>query len=276
MRGILRSFVVLVAVLAFGGPAAVAQVPDVGGNRVVGGGPATEAWPHMAALYRDLNGSGNYSFSCGASLIRSDWVLTAAHCVHNAGARVPASRIRLVLGRHRLTSTAGETWQAAEVRVHPSYLPDKQPYDVALIRLAGASQMSTIRIPEASESAAWAPGKPAKIVGWGSQFWQGPSSNDLREVDVHMISDADCALSYQFTFGFHPATQVCAGETTGMKDACQGDSGGPLLVADAGGVPVLAGAVSFGLACGLPTQYGVYARLGGATLRSWVRGQTGV
>lgn len=45
-------------------------------NKIVGGQEATKHdWGWQIALYR---GS---SFSCGGSLINSQWVITAAHCV---------------------------------------------------------------------------------------------------------------------------------------------------------------------------------------------------
>jgi hypothetical protein len=103
-------------------------------------------------------------------------------------------------------------------------------------------------------------------------FLVGPGSDDLQEVDVPMVSDDDCDTSYNALspFVFDPETMVCAGETTGGKDSCQGDSGGPLVVKDASGAWTQVGAVSFGLGCGFPLYYGVYARLGGPVLNGWL------
>ena len=62
----------------------------------------------------------------------------------------------------------------------------------------------------------------------------------------------------------------CAGELLGGRDSCQGDSGGPAVVPGADGALVLAGLVSSGFGCAFPTQYGLYTRLAGASLRDWI------
>ncbi|MER8808793.1 trypsin-like serine protease [Mesorhizobium australicum] len=74
----------------------------------------------------------------------------------------------------------------------------------------------------------------------------------------------------------HPLTgnMICAGTTSGVRDACNGDSGGPLFMTVAGG-PVQVGVVSWGegpadgsAACGHKDAYGIYTRL--ANYTAWI------
>merc|ERR1719187_3146171 len=113
-------------------------------------------------------------------------------------------------------------------------------------------------------------GDMATVIGWGKlQHWHDdhPSSfpNELREVDVKIISNKQCNNQY----GSITDNMLCAAEenANGGKDSCQGDSGGPLFV-ERNGVEVngekqyeQVGVVSFGHKCALKEYPGVYARV---------------
>jgi trypsin len=253
----MRRTIVVVLMLA----GLVAAAPA---HAVIGGRPASEAYPWQVAL---ADGSGQF---CGASLVRPDWVLTAAHCADGE----QADQLKVILGRHRLSSSDGEEIGVESITVHEGYASDDNGgHDVALLHLARPSAAAPLRIVSTAESGLWAAGKPARVIGWGSSvFLVGPGSDDLQEVDVPMVSDEDCDTSYNglSPYVFDPDTMVCAGETTGGKDSCQGDSGGPLVVKDSAGAWTQVGVVSFGLGCGFPIYYGVYARIGGSTLNGWL------
>jgi len=70
------------------------------------------------------------------------------------------------------------------------------------------------------------------------------------------------------------ANMICAGESTGERDACNGDSGGPLFVkkgedlTQVGVVSWGEGPMDQGAACGHANAYGVYTRLG--NYKDWI------
>lgn len=212
-------------------------------DAIVGGRDAP-ATPWAVALF------DGGTFFCGGALIAPDKVVTAAHCTVARTAlgvrdRVPAD-VTVVAGRADLDTAEGRAVGVTALWRHPAFTEVSAGDDVATLTLVTPLPYQPVRISDAASG-------QATVYGWGRTAELSPPSRRLREVDVPIRADAECAAEVP---DYRPGGMLCAGYPEGGKDACEGDSGGPLTVAGE-----LVGLVSYGRGCARPNQPGVYTRL---------------
>ena len=233
---------------------------------IVGGTVAPiGAYPFFVSVKR---ASDNFAF-CGGTLVSSVWVLTAAHCVDGG---VTAASLKLVIGANQLNNEApGDIRSATAIHLHPSWNPSTFDNDVAMLRLNTPSTKAWARLAEPIDPVN--PGNTVRAIGHGHTTQGGVASNDLRQVDLPIQSDATMSDPAQYGASFHGGVMLGAGPLAGGMDTCQGDSGGPLFIA--GGQVRLVGDTSWGSGCAQPNKPGIYGEIYQGALRTFVNGLVG-
>ena len=226
--------------------------------RIVGGEVSyPDSWPSTVAIYRDG------VFICGGSILSPDWILTAAHCVfgHETGYFY---NIRTGMVRRQSQSPWEQQRHLEQVFLHPSYDNLYLRHDVALAKLNRPLNINR-RVQEiclpGDSSMSPGSGDTCIAAGWGDLSEDGPSSEQLRHVEIPVL--ASCGNTYN-----NINYQICGGHTQGGLDACQGDSGGPLYCRDSEDHWYLGGVISHGNGCARADEAGVYVRL--AYYLTWI------
>jgi secreted trypsin-like serine protease len=280
--------------------------------KIVGGVIANQgSWPSIA--YISWNYKAYYqlptgvivlvtaSKQCDGTLIATNKVLTAAHCIPTsvrfsyggvtyvgpvfANSFYPtlASSYSVFLGLQDKTSivTSG-TYSAPTVKstvssfvANPSFNPTYLTNDIALLKLSSPVTLNNyIQIaclPTAQSTTYPGVGLSVYAAGWGLLSSSSATTpNQLYNVKLTTYPAANCP--YQ---GYFDAGTICAGLVTGGKGVCQGDSGGPLFYFDPSvNIYVLAGITSFtnSAGCGLAGAQSGFTRV--SDYLSWINSQT--
>uniref|UniRef100_H3A1X5 Peptidase S1 domain-containing protein n=1 Tax=Latimeria chalumnae TaxID=7897 RepID=H3A1X5_LATCH len=236
-------------------------------NRVVNGVEARpNSWPWQISL--QMYTGSYYGHVCGGTLIGTNWVMTAAHCIF--GGRY----YRIVAGEHDLSKIdAGE--QAISVNgyfIHPSWNGNCVGcgYDIALLRLSShVSLTDKVQLGCMPSPNTILPNNySCYITGWGMLYTNGPTPNTLQQALLPVVAQDVCSR-YDYWGQYAKNTMVCAGG--GRTSGCQGDSGGPLHCRGSDGRWYVHGITSFvsGSACNEAKKPTVFTRV--SAYSSWIQ-----
>ncbi|CAH1636862.1 unnamed protein product [Spodoptera littoralis] len=184
---------------------------------------------------------------CGATIISSTRLLTAAHCQFDG--MFTAQHFTIVLGSNALFS-GGLRFITSDVVLHPHWNPNTIANDIAVVRVNQITFTASIRaiaLPSGNELTNNFVGWYAQASGYGVTFHGDTIRDDqpISSVIAPVISNNECRL----VFGnFISDSIICTSGQAG-KGACGGDSGGPVVV-NSNNRPIVIGVISFGHSCG--------------------------
>uniref|UniRef100_G3T023 Neurotrypsin n=1 Tax=Loxodonta africana TaxID=9785 RepID=G3T023_LOXAF len=234
-------------------------------KRIIGGKNSLRGgWPWQVSL-RLKSSHGDGRLLCGATLLSSCWVLTAAHCFKRYGNSTRNYAVRVGDYHTLVPEEFEEEIGVQQIVIHRDYRPDSSDYDIALLRLQGpeeqCARFSSHVLPACLPRRRERPQKTAPncyITGWGDTG--RAYSRTLQQAAIPLLPKRYCEERYKGRF---TGRMLCAGNLQEHKrvDSCQGDSGGPLMCERPGESWVVFGVTSWGYGCGARDSPGVYTKV---------------
>lgn len=251
--------------------------------KVVGGATVPISYAPWQVALLDLSRPGRSDWDkqfCGGSIIRQDWILTAAHCLEG---NLSLRNLKVLAGQSNLNTRRLSTslLSVKKIIIHENYNTLTLQNDIALVQLSNILTFSPNTIEAIQISSAKPPAETiGRISGWGYAWptdgnspgipvpGQSAYPSDLLGGEVSISSDSYCLES--LGGDYFSNSMLCAQGTLSNSgiviDTCYGDSGGPLAMFSSDAW-FLAGITSWGIGCGWTTP-GVYTNV--SNYKSWI------
>lgn len=193
------------------------------------------------------------TFQCGASLVHSQVVLTAAHCVQGLDPKTFYIRAG-IYNLWQPTEYAHQDRSPKEIIIHENYLQDNLHNDIALIILQRpvtiTENVNTICLPPLGYNF---DRNKCFAVGWGQNSVHDENlQSTMKKRELSIVPLNECQTILKTTrlgrhFRLHKSFVCACGET----DTCIGDGGSPLMCPIPNTIDQFyqAGIVSWGVGC---------------------------
>ncbi|MFA0086555.1 trypsin-like serine protease [Vibrio sp. 10N.261.51.F12] len=272
-------FLLLLASLLFGSMPVYSSDIDIAPAIVNGENANAADYPSFVGLYIDSSEyDGRYSGGayCGGTLLDTEHVLTAAHCIEGDLAAGLFTTVLTMLDNENDFRNADKR-RVVEVYIHPSFsnnITALLPNDVAVLKLETSTSSGDAATLASSESYR-VTSETFTAVGHGNIRSNVEGTAILQRANLVYVSNAVCRANFR-NGGNLTDKQVCfsgaLSSSTGLKaGTCQGDSGGPIYW-DNNGTQTQVGITSFGPAtCGDASSAVTAAYTEVSDYRAWIK-----
>lgn len=208
-------------------------------NRVYNGQKAQRGmFPSQVRLYTTYN-NGQYG-SCGGSLIRRNWILTAAHCVTEPNK--PTTGIQAIIGVVDSRDSRRVVRKAVRYFFHERYSSTELINDIALVKIEPVELNQFIQLstpPPRNLRNDDIIGQTVVLSGFGK-------INDNTHTDELYWGKIKVAPLKRCQDYYYTRADIFCLDPRGASSSCPGDSGGPLFWTDPNNKVVQIGVTSFG------------------------------